>query len=1021
MQTINFTNDHLKMINKYCNSISSKTEFEIRFGSFTYDKTSKKSQFVSDNDADTFFRIKKSLMDQQIKFYIKKSEERVYQFDGYVIKEIRENQTPDDKNGRPYFIKKQKVMKYDIYDYDLRLSSAEESQLEAWNPSNHNFIIRKKNRMSFNLGFARLDLTIVEAADSTKYEIELEVMENRFTEVVSMITMLLQTKQNNFFVSSNFEKRATLSQYRSIVNSPYFVGAQPETLHKNGIQTLYKELYSVTDKADGERCFMIVDSNKQISFIDSNLRNVFKTDLYCAYFSSIIDGELLHINGKIHFYAFDLIAYNNIDIRGNQKYLLKQRLDRLNNLVGTVSQSNMYEVHMKRFLFNNVFMGSEILLNESKPYNNDGLIFTPMNHPYPTNKKWSGLLKWKPADQTTIDFYSINVHDDVWELYVQHIEKSEGQDQGNKPISSLVLFDTVKLCNEEGSRFTTSITSFGKDTIDPSTNEPYKTNTVIEYKWDETNQKFVPLRTRWDKTNNPKKHGNFSTVACDVWNNIHNPIDKELLFKFTTFKDTKDFFFEKMRKYHNKIKEYLYNTYAKNCESLLELCSGRGGDLQKWSYNNIKSVRGFDISEKNINECLRRIGGMDKKLHPYIDNYKFSKLDLSQDNTDIAFSIGNSFDVVCCQFGFHYFFKSETTFKNIQNFINTALKDNGVFIMTIMDDASFNTLLQEKSIAYKDMNGEPLYLLKKFSNDNVEFGNNIKVLLNGNNILGEGSDEYLINYKDMIGRMKDMGLELIDTRLFKDMDPEKYGISLSDAEKDISNLNRYCVFQKISETQKSLTPTINNTQTIFQPQTFDDVVTHTTIELHKNDISLYMVKDAYDVIDVLNCVEYKYYKNINENFPLKEFKDIQKVFQLYNVETCPHFLQDTQDIQVPKTNTALYTYFTYHKHVVEKKSSNEDSTPNDNWYDNWYIIMYKNKLNIELEEEQINETPETKCLQNDTTRVDHVEKKKQDILQECESQSITVKRLKEHLGEMGLKVSGKKDELLKRLLNHLNK
>ena len=54
-------------------------------------------------------------------------------------------------------------------------------------------------------------------------------------------------------------------------------------------------------------------------------------------------------------------------------------------------------------------MGADIIMNEinNKIYKNDGLIFTPMNEPYPKFKKWDKLLKWKPSELNTIDFYSI--------------------------------------------------------------------------------------------------------------------------------------------------------------------------------------------------------------------------------------------------------------------------------------------------------------------------------------------------------------------------------------------------------------------------------------------------------------------------------------------------------------------------------------------------------------------------------------------------------------------------------------
>jgi len=224
----------------------------------------------------------------------------------------------------------------------------------------------------------------------------------------------------------------------------------------------------------------------------------------------------------------------------------------------------------------------------------------------------------------------------------------------------------------------------------------------------------------------------------------------------------------------------------------------------------------------------------------------------------------------------------------------------------------------------------------------------------------------------------------------------------------------------------------NNTKTILQPQIVREI---TTIELHKNDISLCMVKDAYDVIDVLNCVEYKYYKNMHENFQLKAFSDIQNVFKLYNIDASPYFIEDVQGhitqemtpVLVPKVSADLHIYFTYHKHVVEKKSDLQNS-PADNWYDNWYVIMYKNKLQVDAQTDvqtdaQVDvQTDAQVDAQVDVTCVPITcSNKHQDVLEECSSPSITVKRLKEHLSTMGLKVSGKKDELLKRLLDHLNK
>ena len=146
-----------------------------------------------------------------------------------------------------------------------------------------------------------------------------------------------------------------------------------------------------------------------------------------------------------------------------------------------------------------------------------------------------------------IDFYAKKVSSGVWQLYVQ------GEtNQQVKHKTDTVLFDVNRLCgNDMQSNDITYETTFQDDLVDPTTGEFYKTDTVIELRWDFTVKKFIPLRTRWDKTVNPKKHGNFSKVACDIWNNINNPIEKEYLLKFySNVKSGRDdFFFERMKTY----------------------------------------------------------------------------------------------------------------------------------------------------------------------------------------------------------------------------------------------------------------------------------------------------------------------------------------------------------------------------------------------------------------------------------------------------------------------------------------
>ena len=327
---------------------------------------------------------------------------------------------------------------------------------------------------------------------------------------IAFILKLIQ--KSDYFVTSLSDKTMVLNHYKDILSVNYFIGAQPETLQKSHLKLLKKD-YSVTLKADGERVFLFINDDG-IYYIDSNM-NVHITDMNFIPSTGntyILDCEMIKgSNNDVIFLLFDIIVDNGKDIRGTLN--LKERFDVLKKIHMEIEKTNTYSVELKEYIFDFTHKDIQKLL-ENPLYKNDGLIFTPINVPYPKTKKWSGLYKWKPANLNSIDFYSVKKGND-WYLHVQTFEDGK---------YDTTLFDTSKLCKNsplEG-EFTYK-TTFSD--LDPTTNKPYQTNTVIEYSWSKEQNKFYPLRTRWDKT--LTKKGNFSTVACDIWYNIHNPIEEK--------------------------------------------------------------------------------------------------------------------------------------------------------------------------------------------------------------------------------------------------------------------------------------------------------------------------------------------------------------------------------------------------------------------------------------------------------------------------------------------------------------
>lgn len=1054
--TENIISDFLDIKKNHNQNSGSNVEFEIRFGKFHFSKNQdgkSTNTFDSNVEIDFFHHLKASLNNKNFEKTVIKTKEYIYtnpNGKGTIKKIVSENA---DK----YMIKNT-FKKYNIFDYNLRLSLANEKYFDKSYFKNFDFnnyeIIRDKTRYTYNLNICSLDLTIVEEQDilkgtnTKKYEVEFEIYNNiDIQSIINIIGGILQTSQKNFYVITNKEKNQVIYEYKNIVSTPFFVGAQPETLHKNQLSKLYQEEYSVTDKADGDRVFMFIDKNKNVYFIDNNINEVYKTNIKSSeWYSCIVDGELVRSEKEISFYAFDLIAFNNQDVRGQVNFLLKERLDIARNIINDIdrmsgNQTN-YKFYMKQFFFNNVFIASEVILNNinNKPYKNDGLIYTPINQVYPTSKKWPSLLKWKPAELNTIDFYSVK-EDGVWKLYVQQTQlpktDNDIHSHSKKNQTVPVLFDINVLCpNPQTLDVITFQTTFDDSLIDPTTGDSFQSNTVIEYSWDFEMKKFKPVRTRWDKTANPKKHGNFTSIACDIWNNIHNPIENELLFKFTTY-NKEDKMYEKMRRFHNKVKEMLYSKYTKNSENLLELCSGKGGDLHKWIYNDIKNIDGYDISEKNISECVKRVEQMKHKMKSH--NYKFYKLDLTSENACdiIAKQSKNKYDNICCNFGIHYFFKSQDTLDSIIKTFNKNLKPGGNIILTFMDDSKINNLFGDSNgdNIFDTKEDEVAFFMKK-ETKNLKLGNSLRIVLNGNNILGEGSDEYIIDFQEFANKMSSLKYKLIDTQLFENVYENYYKsdfgyVEMDSYEKKISFLNRYCVFKKIDENSEIeieipvQIPISNNLQ--INPEIIKNEFK--TIDLHKYDISVFKINNLWDIIDILNCVSYQYYKNQIQNIEITSFQNIEHLFKTLNIQYIPKFLDSPDNLEgyEPISN---YVYFTYYKHSLEKKNESDEIEIVD--FDNWYIILHKDRLLFSNSE--LKTSYETKMkyiiVENVVEKTTSLKQEtKENVVEESglkmriksflETKKYKIPDLKDMLKECNLKTSGNKDELVNRLNEYL--
>jgi hypothetical protein len=1006
----NFSKDDFNALYKFLleKSKSKKYELEFRFGSF------RSGAFISSVDGSFFSLLKSSLSQHYIHSQTQiQTEEIIYE--GGIRKIIGNEQK---------IIQKKRMNKYDSSDYGFRLCLSSEVELEKFDESAALPVLtRNKNRTSFltkgNEHFSvRYDLTEVHQSDGKcLYEIEMEILtEGDIDEkIISQNVMqlycavygILQTKQKNVFLIKETEKAVVLESYKRLTNSSYFIGAQAETLHISTVPKLYKEGYAVTDKADGERFFLLVNEVGEVYLINSNFRNIKKTQIFLELKNCLLDGEIIYYESQsISFYAFDILFYKGQDLRGKSEFTLTKRIALTNEVTLKVREKVVtphYNFYTKNYIIYNVFLGSRLILEaESQfPYKLDGLIFTPLGAPYPKGKKWPDLLKWKPPHQTTVDFYSKRRGGNEWELYVRK------PDSGQQKVV-LTLFDS-SLETTGRDELTCATTTFDDNVLDQITGQPFKTDTVIEYAF--RDKKWVPLRTRYDKTDlygNPMP--NFYTVAIDVWKSITNPVTKSFLtnFNYTISYDTY-FKYNNLRNFHNKMKGKMYNMYTKNCKSLLELCSGRGGDLHKWIGNNVSRVVGYDSNKSSIAECYKRIAQMSDGGAKKFD-YQFSVCDLSRKETLDGIYKENEFTVVSCQFGLHYFWKSEEMIRNLLMFISGSLEKDGIFMGTIIDDSCVKEMFGEEKKKYLISSTNEIVYYLSIGSEWRDFGMELEMYLPGNNYLSSISKEYLINFTKLVSLAEEYGLFLEEssTKLFRE--DKLFGSgTLEEYEQHISQLYRTFSFRKAHTTnhsQKSLVQ--QKMPSLFNPE--NEREDHFISKPTKiKGLNFIFFTSAVGLLRIINTHTYTYNPLYHGNEEINEewLKTLSKTnFLLIEGQNRIKIVNNL----VNKNEVLVLFKKTFCKSTEHTGDVNESSELMESWaivYDNDFSIFMQNLDNLSnLEGEN---TPVAEVPPDEKISSVEIDESISNL------QKLKLKDLKELCKNNGLKVSGNKNELIERL------
>ena len=201
---------------------------------------------------------------------------------------------------------------------------------------------------------------------------------------------------------------------------------------------------------------------------------------------------------------------------------------------------------------------------------------------------------------------------------------------------------------------------------------------------------------------------------------------------------------KRMRQFHNDVKLKVLQENTQEVSTLLDIGTGRGGDMHKWDKCNIQHVVGIDISKAYIQEAIKRFNS---SKHLKGRNYKFYYTAPDKMYDKYLQFIGHTlhFDIVTCMFAFHYFFENEKTLDTIMNQISNSLTTGGRFIGV----APFgeNIVHMFKMTKGDIIQNNAFYIEKSFKNLNTEtLGMKIKFMISGTLYFGERmlSEEYLV-------------------------------------------------------------------------------------------------------------------------------------------------------------------------------------------------------------------------------------------------------------------------------------
>lgn len=650
------------------------------------------------------------------------------------------------KTGEIEYMKKERYNNVDLGSIGVRISLSSETPISESEAkilsTSTECTVRDRERYSLVLQSGiRIDLTKVISSvnNAITYELELECLTredviNKLNKAYELVFSLMSNGGlfyttdeasnvieyvNRTMLNFNDVKTKNLfpeSEVRSKIS--YYPFPRPRNIKHADLKYSAivggKDTYSCTYKADGEHKILVFDRMGVWLVNPPNFITLVDRFNY-GLEGLILEGELIpedkrrissNVSKQFVFYVYDCISIPDYGLVTELE--LTRRMEYAQSYCDMIREedilSNML-IKTKSYVGitpDNFFVViGEVLDGESTnaEYETDGLIFVPNTGPYnsfsgslPYHErvlsKHPDIVKWKPTNKLTIDFLIKHVEQGV-ELYV-----SEGK-------NNLSLFSRVPVISHDKATSLSSVPD----------------GSIVELGWKEDGDGTVILhRIRDDKT-----LPNSKDVAEATYKDILNPITEDMI---------RGRGFKLVRSYHNDIKKNLfnyaisqlskashttvgrYNTSNMNnvtsisTNTLLDLGSGRGGDIGKWRH--FDKIIAVEPNEDNIQELLRRlpIYGMEDKV--VIIKAGAQDTDIIREGMK-KHGI-TSVSCISAMLSLTFLWEGGHVNQGLLNTIDEFLEPNGYFIYLVMDSDHVGELFR------------PLFKTRDIDINKIDFG-----------------------------------------------------------------------------------------------------------------------------------------------------------------------------------------------------------------------------------------------------------------------------------------------------------